>query len=519
MSSLVTDLRATGLELIETHISRVFLGETEVWKVKKPVSLGFLDFRELSERKAACDAEVRLNRRLAPEVYLGVVPITVEDGRHRIGGEGPVVDWAVHMVRMPDRERADVRLERGELDADGVERIAGRIAAFHARAADGPRIGRFGTVEAILANVRENFEQTRTAIGEHLPAADVRTIESYQLDFLQHHRSLFDARRRAGRIRDAHGDLRLEQMYLDDEGHPTILDCIEFNERFRYVDVCADIAFLSMDLAARRRVDLAEVLLAAYARESNDYDLYLLVDFYESYRAFVRGKVATMLANDPSAETETRSRAAGDARHHFLLALAAKRPSLMGPAVVAVGGIIASGKSTAARHLGRHLGGPVIDSDRTRKHLARVGPTDPLPEEPWAGVYADSMTAKVYEEVFRRARAVLQSGRPVVIDASFRSRADRRAARVLAEQSGARFYFIECQAPLEVCRARLGKRALGPSVSDGREEILQAFVSRFEPVDELPPEEHILIDTTGPFEVNLARLRASIPGWPTGLTG
>ncbi|MGE0552845.1 MAG: AAA family ATPase [Gemmatimonadales bacterium] len=519
MSSLVADLRATGLELIETHISRVFLGETEVWKVKKPVSLGFLDFRELSERKAACDAEVRLNRRLAPEVYLGVVPITTEDGRHRIGGEGPVVDWAVHMVRMPDRERADVRLERGELDAEGVERIASRIAAFHAQAADGPRIGRFGTVEAILANVRENFEQTRAAIGEHLPAADARTIESYQLDFLQQHRSLFDARRRTGRIRDAHGDLRLEQMYLDDEGHPTILDCIEFNERFRYVDVCADIAFLSMDLAARRRVDLSEILLAAYARESNDYDLYLLVDFYESYRAFVRGKVATMLANDPGAETETRTRAAGDARHHFLLALAAKRPSLMGPAVVAVGGIIASGKSTAARHLGRHLGGPVIDSDRTRKHLAQVGPTDPLPEEPWAGAYTESMTARVYEEVFRRARAVLQSCRPVVIDASFRSRADRRAARALAQQSGARFHFIECQAPLGVCRARLEKRALGPSVSDGREEILQAFVSRFEPVDELPPEEHIRIDTTGPFEANLARLRAAIPGWPTGLTG
>jgi len=519
MSSLVTDLRATGLELIETHISWVFRGETEVWKVKKPVSLGFLDFREVGQRKAACEAEVRLNRRLAPEVYLGVVPITLDDGRHRIDGGGPVVDWAVHMVRMADEERADVRLERGELDAERVERIAARIAAFHAEAADGPSIGRFGTVETILANVRENFEQTRAAIGQHLPAADARTIESYQLDFLQLHRSLFDARRRSGRIRDAHGDLRLEQMYLDDAGHPTILDCIEFNERFRYGDVCADIAFLSMDLAARRRVDLAEVLLAAYARESNDYDLYLLVDFYESYRAFVRGKVATMLANDPGAEAETRARASAEARHYFLLALSAKRPSLMGPAVVAVGGIIASGKSTAARHLARHLGGPVIDSDRTRKHLVQVGPTDPIPDAPWVGAYTEAMTSTVYEEVFRRARAVLGSGRPVVIDASFRSRADREAVRALAEQAGARFYFIECHAPLEVCRARLAKRARGPSISDGREEILEAFVSRFEPVDELPPAEHIRIDTTGPFEANLARLRASIPGWPTGLTG
>jgi len=519
VNSLVHDLKNSGLELIETHISWVFRGPTEVWKVKKPVSFGFLDFRTLEDRKAACEAEVRLNRRLAPEVYLGVVPITLEGGRHRIGGGGPPVDWAVRMSRLPDQHRADQRLDRGELDAEQVEALAERIATFHQAASADPAIARFGTVEAILVNVQENFEQTRASLEEHLSPAEARTIETAQLHFLQEHRALFDARHRAGRIRDGHGDLRLEQIYIDEAGRPTILDCIEFNERFRFADVCADIAFLSMDLAARRRVDLAEVLLAAYARTANDYELYLLVDFYESYRAFVRGKVATMLAADRGADPEPRARAAREARHYYLLALAAKRPSLIAPVVVAVGGIIASGKSTAARHLARHLGGPVVDSDRTRKHLAAVGATEPLAEAPWEGPYAEMMSRRVYDEVFRRAGAVLRSGRPVVLDASFRARAHRWAVRALAHTAGVPFYFIECRAPLEECRARLERRAQHPNVSDGRPEILDAFVARFEPIDELSAEEHITLDTTRPFEANVSVLRSRIPGWPTGLEG
>jgi len=519
MGSLTSDLRATGLELVETHISWVFRAAQEVWKVKKPVSLGFLDFRTIAARKQACEAEVTLNRRLAPEVYLGVVPITRDADGHHLAGPGEVVDWAVHMVRLPDGHRADQRLARGELDATRVERLAERIAAFHASAASDEGIAEFGSVASILVNVKENFEQTRSSIEQHVRPSDARAIERYQLDILREHRAWFDARRRAGRVRDGHGDLRLEQIYLDDDGRPTILDCIEFNERFRYADVCADIAFLSMDLVARRRVDLAEVLLAAYARAANDYDLYRLVDFYESYRAFVRGKVATMLAADSGAAPEVKARAAAEARHYFLLALAAKRPSLMSPVLVAVGGIIASGKSTAARHLARHLGGPVVDSDHTRKHLAAVEPTDPLHDAPWKGAYGEAMTARVYREVFRRAEIVLGSGRPVVVDASFRSRADRAAARRLAREAGVPFYFIECRAPLEECRARLARRSMAPSVSDGREEILDAFVARFEPIAELPEDEHIVIDTTKPFTGNVSLLRSKIPGWPAGLGG
>ncbi|MEE8525964.1 MAG: hypothetical protein V3T72_18665 [Thermoanaerobaculia bacterium] len=265
-----------GIELVETHISWVFLGDGEVWKVKKPVDFGFLDFSTSEKRRRACEAEIDLNRRLAPDVYLGVAAVTRDSqGRHRIGGSGEPVDWAVHMKRLPDADRADVRLGAERLDAAQIEQIAAYLAAFHARSRCDRETARYGTVEAIGRNVRENFEQTRDVICAHLSAAEAAEIEAWQNRFLADNASLFAARVAAGRVRDGHGDLRLEHVYLDQEDRPTVVDCVEFNERFRYADVCADVAFLAMDLAWHQRVDLAERLLAAYAREANDFDFTL----------------------------------------------------------------------------------------------------------------------------------------------------------------------------------------------------------------------------------------------------
>lgn len=520
MATLARDLQAAGLELVETHISWVFRGAADVWKIKKPVNLGFLDFSTLPLRRAACEAEVRLNRRLAPAVYLGVVPVTLDtQGHHCLGGAGEPVDWAVHMVRLPDADRGDRRLEEGRLTLVHVERLAEQIAAFHATAETGDAISRFGRPEAILVNVQENFAQTRAVIEQHLRGEEAREIEAYQLGFLERHRDRFEARVLAGRVRDGHGDLRLDQLYLDDSGAATILDCIEFNERFRYADVCADVAFLAMDLAARRRVDLAEGFLAAYARANNDYDLYPLEDFYASYRAYVRGKVATLLAADADASAEARRSAAADARRYFLLALAFKRRFLIHPVLVVAAGVIAAGKTTAARHIAAQLAAPVVSTDWTRKHLVGVESTTPLTEAPWTGAYADATTSRVYTEVLRRAEAVLESGRPVVVDGSFRARAERRAVRQLAERLEVPFYLVECRATPEVCRERLRERARGPSVSDGRSDIFEDFLDRWEPVEELPAAEHLVIDTTRPFAINLEIFRAKIPGWPIGMEG
>jgi hypothetical protein len=371
--------------------------------------------------------------------------------------------------------------------------------------------------DAIRVNVVENFEQTRAQVGRFLDPGEAAEIERWQLGFLRERAALFEARVAAGRVRDGHGDLCLEHVYLGPGDAVTVIDCIEFNDRFRCADVCADVAFLSMDLAWHGRVDLAERLLARYARDANDYDLYPLVDFYESNRAYVRAKVATLLAGDEGAPAEVRAREAREARRYFLLALAAERRPLVAPSVVAVGGVIASGKSTVADALAAELGAPVVEADRTRKHLLGVAPTQRVYDGAWQGAYDPAFTERAYAEVLRRAAVVLDSGRPVVLDASFRTAAMRRAARELARARGVPFVFVECRAPREVCRARLAQRAREEGVSDGRLEVFDAFVARWEPVTELPAGEHVVIDTTAPLEVNLAALRRTLDVWPTGL--
>jgi aminoglycoside phosphotransferase family enzyme/predicted kinase len=513
------DLTKPGTELIETHTSWVFLNESTVWKVKKPVDFGFLDFTTAEKRRAACEAEVRLNARLAPHVYLGVVPIARDSsGHHVIGGKGDVVDWAVKMARLPDAHRADIMLESGRLTPSDVDRVGEHLARFHAEMPTSDEIAHFGGPEAILTNVNENFAQTREAIRAHLSEREAAEIEATQIEFIETHRDFFLTRMSQGRVRDGHGDLRLEHVYLAPERPPTIIDCIEFNERFRYADVCADIAFLSMDLERLGRADLAERLLAAYARTSGDYDLYLLVNFYEGYRAHVRGKVASILSADTGASFETRERARKNARRSYLLALLEGREALLKPALIAVGGIIASGKSTVADAIGAMANAPVVDTDRTRKHMLGIAVTTPVHDAAWTGAYAPDFTERVYTEVLRRADCVLSSGRPVVIDASFRSRALRRRAHTIACERGVPFYFVECTASPDECRRRLRDRAKQESVSDGRLEVFDEFLARWEPADELPAQECLVVDTCLPLETNVARLRDVLPVWPQGFT-
>ncbi|HSN82788.1 MAG TPA: AAA family ATPase [Polyangiales bacterium] len=507
MGTLKTDLEAAGFELIETHISWVFLGRDEVFKVKRPVDLGFLDFTTLEKRREACDAEVRLNRRLAPQVYLGVVPVTLDDsGQHAIQGGGRVVDWAVHMRRLPIDERADQMLERHALDPALVEELASHVARFHAGARCDAETSRHGEVETIRRNVRENFAQTRSSIDAYLTPEQAHEIEQWQLDTLRDE-ALFQARITAERVRDGHGDLRLEHVYFRQDGTIAIIDCIEFNDRFRYGDVCADVAFLSMDLAWHGRVDLAERLLAHYARESNDYDLYSVVDFYESYRAFVRGKVTSMLASDCEASAKTRARAAQEARRYFMLSLAFERPPLVPPKVVAVGGMIASGKSRTAATIGELIAAPVISSDRTRKHLLGRKPSESLETEAWSGAYAPSVTSAVYDELWRLAEVIVGSGRPAIIDASFRTAEMRDEVKKLAERCGVPFLFVECVAPRELTLERLAAREQREGVeSDARTDLMEEFERRFEPIEELPSSEHVRIDTSRPRAENHRRL-------------
>jgi aminoglycoside phosphotransferase family enzyme/predicted kinase len=503
----------SAVELRETHISWVFLTEGEVYKVKKPVWFPFLDFRSRDARLLACEAEVVLNQRLAAGTYYGVVPVRRDsDGKLHVRADGEVVDWAVHMLRLPDALRADSRLAQGSLAPLHIDAIATRIASFHASALDSAW---WGAPDVIRRNVRENFSEAAAGIQEHLTPAEILELEAYQLEFIECHRGLLQRRATEGRIREGHGDLRLEHIYIGEaEAEPTagkpaarelaIIDCVEFAERFRCSDVCSDIAFLSMDFAAHGRVDLAERFVAKYARASQDYELYALVDFYESYRAFIRGKLALLGGSE-------------EARRYFTLALSTQRRSLVTPAVVVVGGTIASGKSTIAEALGERLSAPVIDADRSRKHLLGVVEDAPLRTGPFEGAYTPAVTRSVYAEMMRRARHVLGSGRPVILDASFRTADMRRSARDLAEAYEVPFVMVECRARADVRRARLVERSKALSISDGRLEIAGAFEARFEPMTELGRAQRVIVDTEQPIEKTLERIARSLQLWPHGL--
>ncbi len=324
-----------GFELAETHISWVLLGPRDVYKIKKPIDLGFLDFSTLERRRRACEAEVALNGRLAPAIYLGVEAIVArgpgfgfvapQAGAPEVGAP---VEWTVHMVRLPEARRADRLLAAGTLGAGELERLAARLAAFHREArADGDTAAG-GALEVVRRNVAENFAQGRKSLERCLSPAEGRELERWQLGFLAENAELFARRAAAGRVRDGHGDLRLDHVYFLEAGGAerlVVVDCIEFNERFRVADVAADVAFLAMDLTRSRRPDLAEIFLAAYAREADDFGLYGVVDFYESYRAHVRAKIAGFVADGPGSNEKTRGLAEADARRFYLLALAGQR--------------------------------------------------------------------------------------------------------------------------------------------------------------------------------------------------
>ena len=304
-------------------------------------------------------------------------------------------------------------------------------------------------------------------------------------------------------------------MYFATDGGIRVLDCIEFNERFRCADVCADVAFLAMDLAAHGRVDLAERMLASYAREAGDFELYAVVDFYESYRAFVRGKVASMLANDEGADPLARGHAAQEARRYFLLA---PRP-IASPSCdrrSCVGGLIASGKSAIADRLSMELGAPVVEADRTRKGMLGVEALRPLDDPAWAGAYDPAVQRS------RLRRALSPGGGGPRVGAPGRDRRVLPLGGAPARGSGPResrgvpFRFVECRTTPEVCKERLVARARQRGVSDGRLAIFDAFRARYEPVTELGSDEHVVLDTSGAPDRALARVRDVVPTWPRG---
>jgi aminoglycoside phosphotransferase family enzyme len=305
------------IELVQTHISFVFLTKNFVYKVKKAVDLGFLDFTTLEKRRFFCEKELELNRRLCGDMYIEVVPIN-KSNIIKIKGEGETVEYAVKMKNMPQEKMMNKLLEENKVDSKLIDKIAKIIAEFHSKAETNNRISEFGSLEIIETNWNENFEQTREFVGETIGMNYFKLINEGINDFMKRNELFFEKRMAEGRVKDCHGDIHSGNIFVTDQIY--IFDAIEFNERFRYSDVASDIAFLAMDLDFKERTDLSNFLIERYIEYSGDQGLIELLPFYKCYRAYVRGKVISFKLKDPNVSSEEKKAAIKEAKAYFKLA-------------------------------------------------------------------------------------------------------------------------------------------------------------------------------------------------------
>ncbi|MEA2641461.1 MAG: uncharacterized protein QOF51_2855, partial [Chloroflexota bacterium] len=502
-----------SIEIHETHGAWVILAGTYAYKLKKPVDLGFFDFSTFEKRAADAEAELRLNRRLAPATYLDVVDVVEQDGAARIGGEGPVLERAVLMRRLPAEQMLPALLARDAVSSHLIRRLARLIARFHAEAPTGPGVNEHGARPTIEANWAENFAQIAPYANVTIPTWELELIQRWVQHRLAVDAELFDRRVAEGCVRDGHGDLHAASVCIAG-GELIVFDCIEFSARYRCADVAAEVAFMAMDLDHSARPDLSWTFVEEYVQVTGDQELRTLLDFYKCYRAFVRGKVLSFRLRESGLPPAERDAITAEARAYFDLATiyAGGFPH---PLLLVTSGLPASGKTTLATALAQRLGLRHISTDVVRKRAAGLHPTERAGTDVGQGIYGPEVTVATYHTLRRQAELWLRRGVSVVLDGTFNTADQRHRVRILANDLGARFLLIRTECDETTTRERLARRERDASrVSDASWEVYKQMHTTFEPVifDKLPPEE-IVEDPTGGagIETVLNRL-ANRPG-------
>ena len=475
------------VRLIETHISWVFLTGNYVYKVKKPVNFGFLDFGSLERRRHFCEEEVRLNRRFAPELYLDAVPIAGPPATARIGGEGEPIEWAVRLRQFDETGRLDRMLESGGLSPEGCVALAVELA----RVQEGLEIADGTTPWGTRAAVADAVDTTLAQLRRQRPDLGDRvdTLTQRIHGRMAACEDVFEARRRAGRVRQCHGDLHLANL-VHHEGRFLAFDSIELSDTLRWIDVASDIAFLAMDLEARGRGDLAAFFLSSWIEAANDHQATSVLPVYMSYRAVVRATVAAIrgtqaLAGRPPDATASAGARAESDRY---LAVAERLMEDRRPVMLATSGVSGSGKTTVAGEIAAAIGGIRLRSDVERKRCFGMRPTDRPPDAAaTAALYSAEVTRQTYERLAELARLMLAYGSSVVIDAACNRRQERRILAAAAHEAGVPLVWLAIEAPEETVLARVAAReAAGTDASDASAAVVRAQLAAHEPI--LPEE-------------------------------
>lgn len=495
---------------LQTHASDVFIAPPYVYKVKKTVDFGFLDFTTLEKRNYFCGREVELNRRLCSGTYLGVEEIKLGRDGLSFGGDGETVEYAVKMRKLPEERFLKNLLREGKCTDEDFRRLARKLSDFYGGQTPGGEVTSNGVPAKVKSIIDDNERTVKNFIGKTISQTVWEAIHFFNETFFAEKWGLFTVRKEGGFVKDCHGDLHMEHINICPEDI-CIYDCIEFNDRFRYIDVASDVGFLAMDLDfngyfghAREFVnDMADALGESAAG---------VLDFYKCYRAYVRGKVGSLTSVGEGVPEEERREAAETARKYFSLAL---RYALLGssPTIIVTFGIIGSGKSTVAEMLAKELSCPVVSSDWVRKEITGTGETERNQEGYGGGIYSEETTARTYGEIISRGEEALKKYNTVILDASF---SKRRWREMLSEKSAAGGYgvvFVQTAAPEEVTRERLIRREKeGTSVSDAGAGMLERFTADFEGPDEVGAGRLFTADTAGGGEEMLTRLFRDIIG-------
>ncbi|MFE3495079.1 AAA family ATPase [Streptomyces sp. NPDC059175] len=476
----------------ETHTSIVFFVGDRAYKLKKPLDLEFLDYTTVAARRAACEREVALNRRFAPDVYLGVAEV------HSPDSEAP--EPLVVMRRMPADRRLSLLVREGAAVDDVLRAVARQLATRHADATRNREVDQHGTRDALLARWTASFAQVRELAVDGPVLDGVADVERLVRRYLAGRKQLFDTRIEQGRVVDGHGDLLAEDIFCLDDG-PRLLDCLEFDDKLRYVDGLDDAAFLTMDLEQLGVPDAAAFFLAQYSKYCGDPAPPSLWHHYVAYRAFVRAKVSLIQASQgaPGAKAASRRLVATALRH--------LRSSAVG--LTLVGGLPGSGKSTLSGALADRLGVTLLSSDRLRKELAGVPAEESAAAGYGEGLYTPEWTAKTYAALLGRASTLLSAGESVVLDATWSTAGQREAARHMAEHTSADLVALHCEVPGDVSASRLSSRPPGPSDADLDVATAMAAAEPAWP-------EAVTIDTSGTLESAVEQALAAVRPWATG---
>ncbi len=499
------DHPAEARELIETHISWVILAGDYVYKIKKPVEFGFLDFSTLEKRRYNCEEELRLNRRLAADIYLEVVAIGGTPERPQLNARRDILEYAVKMRRFPQGAQLDRMLQRHELDGKKIDAFARMVADFHGCAAIADAESNFGIPPRIWQPVEENFIQIREQITDKHWQQQLDRLEQWSRDRFQQLQPIMVQRKRDGFIRECHGDLHLRNLaWIDNRA--VAFDCIEFNPGLSWIDVISDIAFLIMDLREKGEAHLAQRFLNGYLEISGDYEGLSLLSFYLVYRAMVRAKVAALRFGQSGINDSEKNRA----KNEFVVYLNfAERCIEKGERfLVTTRGVSASGKSKHSSMLLEWLQAIRLRSDVERKRLYGLRADESGKANPAEGIYSHDASERTYARLKQLAKLTVEAGYPVIIDATSLKFEQREQFYQLADELGVPRVLVEFTAPAEVLRQRIVKRKKG--ASDADLQVLEYQLSQWQPVTPNEEPYRLSVDTSGPLPESGERLAALV---------